>query len=1516
MRGIIPNTLVLFLWSLLVSHVASLAKTDTITWGGDNSRTGYQDNHNMDPTIVASAQFGQIFRAALPGVYNGAKEQIFSMPLVYTLSDGVQYIFLATTHNNVYKLDAKTGTIIAKRNLHIPFLVADLDGCVDINPLVGVTATGVIDPDTETYYITSKTYANQAGGNGAQGLLNGRYYIHAISLNDLSERPNFPVALEGTVARNNPVRTFGGGIHHQRPGLLHSGQYIYAGFASHCVHDNFTGWIIGWDKDSGAIVERFATQGLGVDSQTKGAGVWMSGGGLASDNAGSMFFSTGNGYASQLSTIPVNGRNPPTSLEEAAVHMSINTDGTLTVADFFMPWEKTQLDGADRDLGTTPLEILPSEFACGDYKRIGVLTGKSGKTYFLNLDDLGGYQNGPNKLDDVIYVYQHENSVYAGAGVYPGEGGYIYINVINYPSRIFKFSCVNNFPTFTVVARTPESNAFSGLGVSHGTTTSLDGAAGTGLFWLTDVNGYNLRIYNAVPSNGYLTLINKFNIPGVTKFSRPVFGNGRAYIATNQGYLYGFGAPVNQPLNCSAPYEFGTANLTQTSAPKTITCKSLIAQSVSSIAMTGNPDFAISNLPTLPFTLANGGIFSLSSVFNPTAIGVLSSDVVVTTSNNLGGYSLTTPISLRGTGQSVAPLLAVSPVTVAFQGLITGQQPGGVNQTMLFLNNGNTDLTISTLLYSQTSETGPYISPNDTSAGPSVGPFTFYDLPTTIPPNSVAPVTINFDTSHSGNFATYVTVKSDGGNKIFDVVGTAGDAPKAVVEFQTPDGLGWVTYSGQNFTFGNVTENQTRTLKMRITNNATTDSAALSLTISKAPFGSGGLISANNQIDLAEGTTIAPGQNATASIYCSVPKTQWNTDSYSGSATWEINFNDLSFGHQKLQFVCNAVAEQSPPLLPNGNGQYRYVGCFLENNPGRQLKQQLYGNDNSTTNMCIAACAAGNYVFCGTQYNRECWGGPTIPNLKVDERNCDYPCKGDVNQICGGNGFGDGQGKSYISLFADSKQFNGNTTSPTTPSGPVANPGVNGYTSIGCYTEATTGRALSSGKTMTLKTVANCVTACAASSFKYAGLEYGQECWCGNAFGAGSVPTTITDCKTPCADNSTEYCGAGSRLNVYQFGASSSSSSVSSQSSASLTSVTSQSLSLSSSSLPTSSTSLSSSSSAVQSSVSSTTTSPSSSSSDVQPTISVTSTSLTSTSSTSSAAPTQSGPAVSPQIDYWTFLGCYTESDTGRALSSKTYANDNMTLDSCGVFCKGYAMFGVEYGRECYCGNTLNKGSVLAANQADCKFLCPGNKLQYCGAGVRLQLYAATPPTSSSTLTSGSLPSSTSPSSTSETLTSTSSVFSSTTLSSASISSSSSSTVVSSSSTSVANPAYTGPPVVSNGNVNFTYYSCATEPSSGRLLPSQILNDGAAMTIEKCLETCWKYAYAGVEYGRECWCGNTLNVAGNTGATPSTNVSDSLCSFTCPGNSSEFCGSGGRLNLYWFDQAKADRNSGKATLEF
>lgn len=1558
--------------STFVGSVTGLADTDTITWGGDNSRAGYQTNHNMDPEVVASDQFAQLFKTRLPGSYNGANEQIFSQPLVYTPSggDGTQYVYFATTQNNVYKLDAKTGEIVASRNLHIPFLTADLDGCVDINPLVGVTSTGVIDPDTDTLYLTSKTYENQEGGTAAQGRPAGRYYFHAIDVNDLTERENFPVDLEGTVARNNPIRSFNGGIHHQRPALLHSGQYIYAGFASHCVQYNFTGWIMGWDKTTGAIVERWATEGQGVPNTTPGGGVWMSGGGLASDDAGSMYFATGNGYASQLADVPVNGRDPPTSLEEAAVHMTINDDGSLTIVDFFMPYEKQALDGADKDLGTSPLEILPSEFACGEYTRIGVVTGKSGKTYWINLDDMGGYKNGANAQDAVIQTYQNENSVYAGAGVYPLEGGYIYINVINYPSHVFQFSCTNGVPSFTKVADSPASNAGI-LGVSHGTVTSLDGQAGTGLVWTTDVQGDNLRIYKAIPENGYMTLIKSFSVPGTTKFTRAVFGDGIVYQGTTQGYVYGFGAPTNPPLNCTTPIDFGTSDIDTATAETTITCTAKIGVTVTAVDL-NSTDFGVSGLPTVPLTLAAGAGFSFKGYFDPSTIGLLSDSVVIDTTNTESGYSVVTNVRLTGTGQSEDPLLAISPTTLTFSKVITGSSDSGTDQSVLFTNQGNNDLTISSIQYSTTGFTGPFVDPTTTSDGPQVGSFTFKNLPATIAANTDSTVTVNFNPTEDGNSTVYVVVDSDGGKKNLTVTGSSGPAPVAKLEFQTPDGTGWVTYeSGTNFTFGNVTENTTRSLKLRLTNAGGDNAVTLSVTVSKPPFGVSGIIGAANQVDLAEGTELGSGESATATLYCSVPKSQWNVDPYLGTAQWTMNTNDPDFSKQYMQFACTAVSEQAPPLRADGQGEYRYIGCYKENNPGRQLTTQLYGDDANTNAMCIAACADAGYAYCGTQYQRECWGGNTIPTLEVDDDDCNYACSGDINQVCGGNGVGDDAGGAFISLFATDDAPTGGGDGDGAGDGDgsgsgstlVTNPGVDGFFSYGCYAEPSSGRALSSLVTTENKTVTSCVEAC--SSYKYLGLEYGGECWCGNTLNSKATQVNLTDCNMACTGNTTEYCGGSSRLNLYAKNG----------------------------------------------------TTPGGS----------------------------TGPTNKAAVGSYGFQGCYTEATSSRALSSSSYADDSMTLESCAAFCDGYTYFGAEYGRECYCGNVINNGSVLADDTSDCDFLCAGDDSEYCGGSSRLNLYklgdsspssavssaqstataaATSTPSpvisstenlatstilsssqvaSSSVAPSLSVASSTSEASTSSPASSSiasstqiglaapspsaisasstqqsssvvpssvvsiasSSVISSTSLSSslvitsssiapslsstssvavpsssatpslfstssivvstssslapslsstsstsapsptsltslvASSSVLSSSTVASSSSsTSAAASVYTGPPVFSEGNVNFTFYSCVSEPSSGRLLPNLVSDDTKSATIESCLAVCWMYNYAGIEYGSECWCGNTLNWAGNSGATPGANVSGSDCSFTCPGNSSEYCGAGVRLSMY------------------
>ncbi|KEI38605.1 uncharacterized protein L969DRAFT_62718 [Mixia osmundae IAM 14324] len=99
------------------------------------------------------------------------------------------------------------------------------------------------------------------------------------------------------------------------------------------------------------------------------------------------------------------------------------------------------------------------------------------------------------------------------------------------------------------------------------------------------------------------------------------------------------------------------------------------------------------------------------------------------------------------------------------------------------------------------------------------------------------------------------------------------------------------------------------------------------------------------------------------------------------------------------------------------------------------------------------------------------------------------------------------------------------------------------------------------------------------------------------------------------------------------------------------------------------------------------------------------------------------------------------------------------------------------------------------------------------------------------------------------------------------------------------------PSVVASAS-GFKYIGCGMDGVNGRSLPNQLISDqSGSMTIEKCMAAAASssYRYAGVEYARECWAGNVTQPA---------QAPEGDCSFTCTGNSLEYCGAGNRLTLY------------------
>ncbi|KAF3484451.1 uncharacterized protein GIQ15_03775 [Arthroderma uncinatum] len=91
----------------------------------------------------------------------------------------------------------------------------------------------------------------------------------------------------------------------------------------------------------------------------------------------------------------------------------------------------------------------------------------------------------------------------------------------------------------------------------------------------------------------------------------------------------------------------------------------------------------------------------------------------------------------------------------------------------------------------------------------------------------------------------------------------------------------------------------------------------------------------------------------------------------------------------------------------------------------------------------------------------------------------------------------------------------------------------------------------------------------------------------------------------------------------------------------------------------------------------------------------------------------------------YSFEGCYTDSTESRTLTGGASVDDKMTVKACSSHCKGFQYFGLEYGRECYCGNSKGAGS-MQVSETECKDPCGGDSSETCGASYRISIYKDT----------------------------------------------------------------------------------------------------------------------------------------------------------------------------------------------
>eukprot|EP00035_Acanthoeca_spectabilis_P021740 m.439948 g.439948 ORF g.439948 m.439948 type:complete len:893 (-) comp18447_c0_seq1:44-2722(-) len=90
---------------------------------------------------------------------------------------------------------------------------------------------------------------------------------------------------------------------------------------------------------------------------------------------------------------------------------------------------------------------------------------------------------------------------------------------------------------------------------------------------------------------------------------------------------------------------------------------------------------------------------------------------------------------------------------------------------------------------------------------------------------------------------------------------------------------------------------------------------------------------------------------------------------------------------------------------------------------------------------------------------------------------------------------------------------------------------------VTCYVDSVKQRLFSSGNVDSnypkFTSLEFCAQRCANISMPLAGVEYGEECYCGTEVPSSAKPSTA--CKTPCAGNPKETCGGFDAIGVYKF---------------------------------------------------------------------------------------------------------------------------------------------------------------------------------------------------------------------------------------------------------------------------------------------------------------------------------------------------------------------------------------------
>jgi outer membrane protein assembly factor BamB len=402
--------LIVLMLLCVLSGTSLAAAQDVLTWHNDNARTG-QNREEWVLTLrnVNPRTFGKLFTIRVDGKVDA--EPLYAARREI-LNEGLRNVlFVATEHDSLYAFDADTG----KQFWHVRLLKpgetpSDDIECGQIVPEIGITSTPVIDLDRGphgTIYVVAMSKDPQ-----------GRYIqrLHALDLQSGSEEFDGPVDIRATfpgtgAASRGGTAVFDPQQYAERAALLLANGVVYTTWTSHCDHNPYNGWILAYNAQT---LQQAAA--LDITPNGEEGAIWQSGAGPAADPDGNIYLLTANGtFDTKLNTqgFPSQGDFGNSFLKITA------SDGRLSVADYFTPFNVISENALDMDLGSGGPVVLPEMKDASDKTwRLVAGAAKDRNIYLLDRNAMGKFNPQGNQN-----IYQELNKALKGT-VYRGQPAY------------------------------------------------------------------------------------------------------------------------------------------------------------------------------------------------------------------------------------------------------------------------------------------------------------------------------------------------------------------------------------------------------------------------------------------------------------------------------------------------------------------------------------------------------------------------------------------------------------------------------------------------------------------------------------------------------------------------------------------------------------------------------------------------------------------------------------------------------------------------------------------------------------------------------------------------------------------------------------------------------------------------------------------------------------------------------------------------------------------------------------